>query len=122
MSKNRSDDVNFFIEGCDWTLNGLNLRENEEVETKNEEETIEESEDYIEPGFYEVEGDLVFVNEDQELFEVFQDTDENVFVYNEEYGLFQTFEDEEGLVFEELDSEAFEVLEEEVEEEDNEDN
>ena len=112
MSKH--NDVSMFLEGCDWA--SLGLTPNAKVVSESVEETMEVNEsDELEAGFYEVDGEMFFVNEDQEIFDVFSDEDEQVFVYNENYGLHQVFEDGEDLMFEEVDTDGFEVLEEETE-------
>lgn len=112
MSKH--NDVSMFLEGCDWA--SLGLAPKAKVVSESVEETLEVNEsDELEAGFYEVDGEMFFVNEDQEIFDVFTDEDEQVFVYNENYGLHQVFEDGEDLMFEEVDTDGYEVLEEETE-------
>jgi len=112
MSKH--DDVSMFLEGCDW--NSLGLAPKAKLVSESVEETQEVNEsDELEAGFYDVDGEMFFVNEDQEIFDVFSDEDEQVFIHNENYGLFQVFEDEDSLMFEEVDTDGFEVLEEEAE-------
>ena len=112
MSKH--DDVKMFLEGCDW--NSLGLAPKAEVISESVEETQEVNEsDELEAGFYDVDGEMFFVNEDQEIFDVFTDEEEQVFVYNENYGLHQVFEDGDALMFEEVDTDGFEVLEEDTE-------
>ena len=108
-----SNDVKMFLEGCDWESLGLAPKK---VVSESVEETQEVNEsDELEAGFYEVDGEMFFVNEDQEIFDVFTDEEEQVFVYNENYGLHQVFEDGNELMFEEVDTDGFEVLEEETE-------
>lgn len=110
------DAVKLFLENCDWnSINNLPEIDTMQVDSQ-ETEVVEEEQEGLEAGFYEVDDSLVFVNEDQEIFEVFHDDEDNVFVYHEDYGLFQTFESEEGLVFEEMDTENVEVLDEDTEE------
>lgn len=112
----KHDDVSMFLEGCDW--NSLGLAPKAKIVSESVEETQEVNEsDDLEAGFYDVDGEMFFVNEDQEIFDVFTDEEEQVFVYNENYGLHQVFEDGEELMFEEVDTDGFEVLEEEVVEE-----
>jgi len=106
------DDVKMFLEGCDW--NSLGLAPKKVVaESVEDHQEVNESDD-LEAGFYDVDGELFFVNEDQEVFDVFTDEDEQVFIFHENYGLHQVFEDEDSLMFEEVDAEGFEVLEEEA--------
>jgi len=106
------DDVKMFLEGCDWESLGLAPKKvvAESVEDRQE---VNESDD-LEAGFYDVDGELFFVNEDQEVFDVFTDEQEQIFIFHENYGLHQVFEDEDSLMFEEVDAEGFEVLEEEA--------
>ena len=112
MSKH--DDVSMFLEGCDWESLGLAPKAKLVSESVEETQEVNES-DELEAGFYEVDGEMFFVNEDQEIFDVFTDEDEQVFVYNENYGLHQVFEDGDELMFEEVDTDGFEVLEEDTE-------
>jgi hypothetical protein len=110
-----SDDVKMFLEGCDWESLGLAPKK---VVAESVEETQEVNEsDDLEAGFYDVDGKLFFVNEDQEIFDVFTDEDEQIFIFHENHGLHQVFEDEDSLMFEEVDMNSFEILEEEVVEE-----
>ena len=111
-----SNDVKMFLEGCDWASLGLEPKNviSESVEDHDGDyEELHES-DEIEAGFYDVDGELFFVNEDQEIFDVFSDEDDQVFIFHENYGLHQVFEGEDSLMFEEVDAEGFEVLEEEA--------
>ena len=111
------NDVSMFLEGCDWASLGLSPNKGAaQMVSESVEETQEVNEsNELEAGFYEVDGEMFFVNEDQEIFDVFTDEEEQVFVYNENYGLHQVFEDGEELMFEEVDTDGFEVLEEDIE-------
>ena len=112
-----SNDVKMFLEGCDWASLGLEPKNviSESVEDYDDDlEELYES-DEIEAGFYDVDGELFFVNEDQEIFDVFSDEDEQVFIFHESYGLHQVFESSDSLMFEEVDTDGFEVLEEDYE-------
>jgi len=111
MSKH--DDVKMFLEGCDWNSLGLAPKANRVSESVEETQEVNES-DELEAGFYDVDGQMFFVNENQEVFDVYTDEQDQVYVFHENYGLHQVFEDEDSLMFEEVDSEGFEVLEEEV--------
>ena len=108
-----SNDVKMFLEGCDWESVGVGPKR-VVVESTEAVQEIYES-DELEAGFYDVDGELFFVNEDQEIFDVFSDEDEQVFVFHEEYGLHQVFEGSDSLMFEEVDTDGFEVLEEDYE-------
>ena len=110
-----SNDVKLFLEGCDWESLGLAPKK-VVAESVEDHQEVNESDD-LEAGFYDVDGELFFVNEDQEVFDVFTDEDEQVFIFHENYGLHQVFEDEDSLMFEEVDAEGFEVLEEDYEDE-----
>ena len=107
-----SNDVKLFLEGCDWESLGLAPKKVVAESVEDHQEVYESDE--LEVGFYDVDGELFFVNEDQEIFDVFTDEDEQVFIFHENYGLHQVFEDEDSLMFEEVDAEGFEVLEEEA--------
>jgi len=109
-----SNDVKLFLEGCDWESLGLAPKKVVAESVEDSYEEIYES-DEIEAGFYDVDGELFFVNEDQEIFDVFSDEHEQVFIFNENYGLHQVFEGGDSLMFEEVDTDGFEVLEEEYE-------
>ena len=109
-----SNDVKMFLEGCDWESLGLAPKKVVAESVEDHYEEIYES-DELEAGFYDVDGELFFVNEDQDIFDVFTDEDEQVFVFHEEYGLHQVFEGSDSLMFEEVDTDGFEVLEEEYE-------
>lgn len=111
-----SNEVKMFLEGCDWESLGLAPKAKIVSESVEETQEVNES-DSLEAGFYDVDGEMFFVNEDQEVFDVFTDEEEQVFVYNENYGLFQVYEDADSLMFEEVDTDGFEVLEEDVVEE-----
>ena len=106
-----SNEVKMFLEGCDWESLGLAPKKVVAESVEDHYEEIYES-DELEAGFYDVDGELFFVNEDQEIFDVFSDEHEQIFVFHEEYGLHQVFEGEESLMFEEVDTNGFEVLEE----------
>ena len=107
-----SNDVKMFLEGCDWESLGLAPKKVVAESVEDHYEEVNESNE-LEAGFYDVDGELFFVNEDQEIFDVFSDEHEQIFVFHEEYGLHQVFEDsEESLMFEEVDTDGFEVLEE----------
>jgi len=108
-----SNDVKMFLEGCDWESLGLAPKKVVAESVEDHSEEVNESDD-LEAGFYDVDGELFFVNEDQDIFDVFTDEDEQVFIFNENYGLHQVFEGEDSLMFEEVDAEGFEVLEEEA--------
>ena len=110
-----SNDVKMFLEGCDWESVGVDSKR-VVVESTEAVQEIYES-DEIEAGFYDVDGELFFVNEDQEIFDVFSDEYEQVFVFHEEYGLHQVFEGSDSLMFEEVDTDGFEVLEEDSDDE-----
>lgn len=111
-----ANEVKMFLEGCDWESLGLAPKAKIVSESVEETQEVNESNE-LEAGFYDVDGEMFFVNEDQEVFDVFTDEEEQVFVYNENHGLFQVFEDADSLMFEEVDTDGFEVLEEEVVEE-----
>lgn len=109
------NEVKLFLEGCRWDHVGLKPVFESTEETSPEPQdsaSTEELSEVIEEGFYTVDDDLVFVNENQDIFEVFTDDEDGVFVYNEEYGLFQVFDGDEGMIFEEVDTDSVEVLEE----------
>ena len=109
------DDVKMFLEGCDW--NSLGLAPKKVVaESVEDHQEVNES-DELEAGFYDVDGELVFVNEDQDLFDVFTDENDQIFIFHEEYGLHQVFEGHDSLMFEEVDTDGFEVLEEDSDDE-----
>ena len=107
-----SNDVKMFLEGCDWESVGVGPKK-VVVESTEAVQDVNES-DELEAGFYDVDGELFFVNEDQEVFDVFTDEQEQIFIFHENYGLHQVFETEDSLMFEEVDAEGFEVLEEEA--------
>jgi len=109
-----SNEVKMFLEGCDWESLGLSPKKVVSESVEDYHQQVNESDD-LEAGFYDVDGELFFVSENQEVFDVFTDEEEQVFVYHDDYGLHQVFEGEESLMFEEVDTDGFEVLEEEYE-------
>ena len=115
-----SNEVKMFLEGCDWESLGLAPKKVVAESVEDHYEEVNES-DGLEAGFYDVDGELFFVNEDQEIFDVFSDEHEQIFVFHEEYGLHQVFEGEESLMFEEVDTDGFEILEEAEDMSDDED-
>jgi len=117
MENLREDEVKALLEGSSWGRLGISLTEGKKEDSK----VVEEDSNEDGPGFYELdEGILVYLSENGTLFDVLTDEDENVFLFHEsdegERSLFQAYEDNDGLLFEEVDAGAFQLISEEAEE------
>lgn len=104
--------VDFLVENSAWAEVCPSLGIIEETYEQ------EEGEDSVEDktGFYQLEeGLMVYLDESDNVYDVLQDEEDNIFLHHEDFGLFKALSgDNEKVILEEVDSSEYSLLEEDT--------
>jgi hypothetical protein len=114
--------VEQLVESASWASVDIKpvVNESEDIESTEDQETldvVEVEDDSNEGLWYDEDGNVFYVSEEEDVFECLEDEEGDVYFIDENDLLYAVYEDEDDLVLEEVDGEDFELLVEDSEDE-----